>query len=191
MRRTFPMRIGRALAVAALCGRAGACDITGWPSTTHHPAPVRLLPAAEIASEYTLATPLPEEVVQDLRAAVRTATGDALATVEVAGSRRLVAVHLTRPPADWKALDAAVASVSPGAGRQGTTVSVALRHEDLESAFRTVAKTAGVMLGATGSCRLDLHGGRVILAFPPDRPPDAALVWRLRKSAAPTAAGTS
>ena len=181
------------LLLAALAGRAAACDITGWPSTSHHPNPVATLPAAEIIATYTLTRATPEEYMQVVRAAVRTATGDALATLEPADRGLMLAVHLTRVPADWPALDQALRDTTAGPARKAVTVSVRLHADSLDRDFRQVANAAAAMLTTAGSCRLDLNGGVVVVTFPAERPPTPAGVWRLRKaaSAKPAEAGTS
>jgi hypothetical protein len=188
------MNTASPLAILLLCGRAAACDITGWPSTAHHPNPVQLLPGAEIVATYRLSRPLAEEYVQVVRKAVRTATGDAGATLEQVDRGRTLAVHLTRPPDDWKVLDEAAMTAAPAVTRQDITVSVRLHPDSIDEAFRMVAGTAAAILGTGGSCRLDLRGGLVVVTFPTTQPPTSAMVWKLRKAAAnahATGAGTS
>lgn len=189
-------RVWRAglLAAGWLAGRGVACDVTGWPSTTHHPSPVKVLPAAEILVTYKLSHPVIEEYVQVVRKAVREAAGDAAATVEIADRGQVLAIHLARPPESWPLLDDAARTAAPAVTRQEVTVSIRLRPDGVDQAFRVVAQTAAVLLGSGGSCRLDVRGGLVVVTFPADRPPAAAAVWRLRKAAlnGPAAgAGTS
>jgi len=171
------------VAAGWLAGRATACDVTDWPSTTHHPSPVKMLPAAELLVTYRLSHPVIEEYVQVVRKAIRTAAGDAAATVEIADRGQMLAIHLARPPEDWTLLDDAARTAAPAATRQDITVSIRLRPDAVDQAFRQVAQTAAVLLGSGGSCRLDPRGGLAVVTFPADRPPVAAAVWRLRKAA--------
>lgn len=183
-----------ACAVLVLASRVAACDITGWPSTTHHPAPVRLLPSAEIVATYVLSRATPEEYLQVVRAAIRTGTGDALATVEQADRGLVLAVHLTRPLADWKVLDDALRLTTAEPVRTAVSVGFQVRAlapagQSADRALRLLAETAAVLTSAAAGCRVEIRGGAIVATFPPGHPPAPAAVWRMRKAAAKEAGG--
>ena len=86
----------RALAaILLLAGPAVACDITEWPSSTHHPAPLALFPPADLELEYRV----PDTIF-------------------------VVMVHLSAVPADWFEQDAMVRAVAPGAIRSSIRIRV-------------------------------------------------------------------
>ncbi len=154
-----------------------ACDITGWPSTNHHPGAAKPVAASEVTIAYTLAVAPTDDEVRATRVAVAAALDNpAVTAAPMAGGTGLVLI-VPGAIADWSQVDAAVRSTAPAATRGEVQVSLhPAPGGDAAAREHAIRSLPGAVLA-----RIETKEGVVRLTFPPESPPPPTLVWRLRR----------
>lgn len=159
--------IGMAMQAA---GIAVACDVTGWPSTTHHPSPAKPVAAMELSARWMAGLGV---VPESVRGAIRLNLPGATVTVEA--ERLIIAVPAS--VTDWTGLRAVVAAMAPASRFDGVTAMIRLpKTGEPPDAARALTAMPGLAL-----VRIRVEREVVWLEVPPDLPYPAAAIWRARK----------
>ena len=168
------VRIGFVGCVLLMSGMVSACDVTGWPSTTHHPSPATAVADMQIGVGWTC--DVHSAISADRVSAVRAVAG--VATIYLDAGHHVLWALFPASATEWSAIQAAVSVQIPSASLPVVRASIFLpprgAPNDVERTLRAIPGLgiAGVLVGGSAV---------VVLEFPPGVPYPAAAVWRARK----------
>lgn len=180
------MRYVPPLALIGWCvlaaGPGAAEDISGRPSSLRRPIRSLIQPA-DITVEFRLPEPADEMAVQAVGKAVARAfekCGTMVGWGPSAGQGLFV--WLDRPPADWASLDAAVATILPGAVRHSVKLTMCL---PTGRDGRVLARVRRSVLAVDGlqRAKVGFAEGAMTAEFRSPQAPASSLLWRLRAAA--------